>query len=172
MPSEVHTAEAPWLILYTKPRFEKKVAQKLEEMKMDYFLPLHKTLKQWSDRRKWVEEPLFKSYLFVKHHPAQYYDILNIPGSVKFIHFNGELASIRASKIDEIKLLLSHFSDVDVVQMQHVEPADEVRVIAGPLQGLKGKALEYKGKQVLAVEVEHIGQSLIVQLPVRYLEKV
>lgn len=172
MPSEVNTNDATWLILYTKPRFEKKVALRLQEMGVAYFLPLHKTLKQWSDRRKWVEEPLFKSYLFVKHTPARYYDVLNIPGSVKFIHFNGELATIRASKIDEIKLLLSNFSDVDVVQMQHVEPADEVRVIAGPLQGLKGKALAYKGKQVLAVEVEHIGQSLIVQLPLKYLEKI
>ena len=172
MPSEVNPAEAAWLILYTKPRFEKKVALRLEELGVEYFLPLHKTLKQWSDRRKWVEEPLFKSYLFVKHAPAQYFDVLNIPGSVKFIHFSGELATIRASKIDEIKLLLSHFTDVDVVHMQQVEPADEVRVIAGPLQGLKGKAIAYKGKQVLAVEVEHIGQSLIVQLPVRYLEKV
>ena len=172
MPSEVNTAEANWLILYTKPRFEKKVALRLQEIGVAFYLPLHKTLKQWSDRRKWVEEPLFKSYVFVKHEPTRYFDVLNIPGAVKFIHFSGELATIRSSKIHEIKLLLSNFSDVDVVSMEHVEPSDNVRVIAGPLQGLKGKALAYKGKQVLAVEVEHIGQSLVIQLPVKYLEKI
>jgi transcription antitermination factor NusG len=172
VPSEVNTAEANWLILYTKPRFEKKVALRLQEIGVAFYLPLHKTLKQWSDRRKWVEEPLFKSYVFVKHEPTRYFDVLNIPGAVKFIHFSGELATIRSSKIHEIKLLLSNFSDVDVVSMEHVEPSDNVRVIAGPLQGLKGKALAYKGKQVLAVEVEHIGQSLVIQLPVKYLEKI
>ncbi len=172
MVQKLQAAEAHWHILYTKPRFEKKVYSRLTEAGIDCYLPLHKTIKQWSDRRKWVEEPLFKSYLFVHTDMKNYYTILNTQGAVKFIHFGGEVATIRAKKIEEIKLLLSNFSDVEIVDMQDIAPADEVRVVAGPLQGMTGKAMQYKGKQVLAVEIEHIGQSMVVQLPLKYLEKV
>ena len=101
-----------------------------------------------------------------------YFTILNTLGAVKFIHFGGEIATIRAQKIEEIKLLLSNFSDVQILDMQNIALSDEVRVVAGPLQGMTGKAMQYKGKQVLAVEIEHIGQSMVVQLPLKYLEKV
>ena len=57
--------ERKWYAIYTKPRWEKKLAEKLEEKRIDHYLPMVKTLKLWSDRKKWVNEPLFKSYIFV-----------------------------------------------------------------------------------------------------------
>ncbi|MBC8342565.1 MAG: UpxY family transcription antiterminator, partial [Bacteroidetes bacterium] len=66
-----------WYAAYTKSRNEKKVSERLSEQAVEHYLPLHKILKQWSDRKKWVEEPVFKSYIFIKIGLDDYYDVLN-----------------------------------------------------------------------------------------------
>ncbi|MBM3931167.1 MAG: antitermination protein NusG, partial [Sphingomonadales bacterium] len=79
-------SKAPqWHVVYTLPRHEKKAARELELQGLEHWLPLHKVRKQWSDRRKWVEEPLFRSYLFVLVTPKTYFDILNTYGIVRYL---------------------------------------------------------------------------------------
>ncbi len=100
-----------WYALYTKSRNEKKVHQLLEEAGIESYLPLIKTLKQWSDRKKWVEEPLFKSYIFVQVQANQYYHVLNIPGIVRYITFEGKAVIVPEKQILAIKQFLNNEED-------------------------------------------------------------
>ncbi|HDO06779.1 MAG TPA: hypothetical protein ENG85_03760, partial [Bacteroidetes bacterium] len=73
-------AEKVWYALYVRSRTEKKVAVELEGADIDFYLPLEKRLRQWSDRKKWVEEPLFRSYIFVHITQKEYYKVLQTRG--------------------------------------------------------------------------------------------
>jgi transcription antitermination factor NusG len=89
------------------PAQKKKLPLELQKKGYEVFLPLQKTLKTWSDRKKWVEEPLFKSYLFIETElEANYYTILNTPGIVKFISFQSHPAIVDPREINLVKLLV------------------------------------------------------------------
>ncbi|MDP1725445.1 MAG: UpxY family transcription antiterminator [Bacteroidota bacterium] len=163
-----------WYLLYTNPRAEKKVEVELKHKGYEVFLPLHKTLRQWSDRKKLVEVPLFNSYLFVyteleKH----YYQILNVPGIVKFVNFEKKPAIVDPREIELIKLMLGNIKDLENISAgEPFEPGQEVEIIAGPLIGTKGKMIEHKGKNKILIELNSIQQSLAVTLPVEFLRRV
>lgn len=161
-----------WYALYTKPRAEKKVFTELTIRNFEVYLPLQKTLKQWSDRKKKVEIPLFSSYIFIKTDPEKnYYTILEIPGIVKFVKIGKELIPIREEQIEQIKLLLSNFDDIEVSN-EVIELNENVEIITGPLAGLRGKAVENQGNKTFAIELEQIGCILRVNVPKHFLKKI
>ena len=80
-----------WYAVYTKPRNEKKLAERLNGKGIEAYLPMRRTLKQWSDRKKMVDEPLISSYVFVNVLQEHYFEVLNTPGAVKYIWFCGSL---------------------------------------------------------------------------------
>ena len=92
-----------WFAIYVKSRNEKKVFKQLEDMGIESFLPLITRVKQWSDRKKKVEEPLFRSYIFVKISLKDYYTVLNIPGVVKFVCFEKNPVPVPENQIVAIK---------------------------------------------------------------------
>src|ERR1017187_6919584 len=94
-----------WYAVYTKPRSEKKLAMRLNEKSIEAYVPLRKTLKQWSDRKKMVEEPMISSYVFVNVSKENYFEVLNTPGAVRFIWFSGKPAIIPEKQIRNLKLL-------------------------------------------------------------------
>jgi transcription antitermination factor NusG len=96
-----------WYALYTNPRSEKRAHAELISKGIDSYLPLQRTLKQWSDRKKWVEEPLFRSYLFVYIPQNQYFEVLNTPGVVRYVTFEGKAVPIPPKQIEAIKYFLS-----------------------------------------------------------------
>jgi transcription antitermination factor NusG len=156
--------------LYTNPRAEKKVHAELTAKGVPDYLPTQKTLKKWSDRKKWVEEPLFKSYIFVRiNYEKSSRDILNVKGVIKFVRFGSELATLRDSQIDDIKLVLSNFEGIEIEHIS-ISPGQEVSIKAGPLRGMTGKVAERKGNKYFSIEIEQIGAQLLVSLPAHYLE--
>lgn len=158
-----------WYALYTNPRAEKKVATELAKKGFEYYLPLHKTLKQYSDRKKWVEEPLFKSYLFIHLElEPHYYQILNTQGIVKFIKIGKEIATLRDSQIQDIKLALEQTQDI-ALSSEKIETGTPVEVIAGPLKGRIGMVIERKGNKYFSIEIEQLGTSMLLTLPAHYL---
>lgn len=169
----MHTAfREKWYALYTNPRAEKKVGFELIKRGFESYLPLQTTLKQWSDRKKKVEIPLFNSYIFVRtDFEKNYHSILEIPGIVKFVKFGAEINSIRDEQIEQIKLLLSNFDDIEV-NNEIIGVKESVEIIAGPLKGYKGITIESQGNKNFAIEIEQIGCILKVNLPKRYLKKV
>jgi transcription antitermination factor NusG len=163
-----------WYLLYTNPRAEKKVAVELQHKGYDVFLPLQRTLKVWSDRKKWVEEPLFKSYLFIQTQlEANFYNIQNTPGVVKFISFQSTPAIVDPREINLVKMLLGE--NIDISQEESSEPwqaGEEVSIISGPLLGTQGKLISTRTGNKMLIEILSIKQSILVSIPQHFLSKI
>src|SRR5664279_5154824 len=95
-----------WFALYTRSRAEKKVYNELVHRNIDAFLPMHKVMRQWSDRKKIVEAPLFNSYLFVNITEKEHLPTLQVEGVVRFISFEGKAVAIPPQQIEAIKAYL------------------------------------------------------------------
>ncbi|MES2779027.1 MAG: UpxY family transcription antiterminator [Bacteroidota bacterium] len=163
------TEQKKWYAIYTNPRAEKKVTQLLSNKGFDAYLPLQTTLKQWSDRKKKVEEPLFKSYVFVHiFFEKEHIDVLNTSGVVKFIKIGKELSAIRPEIIKAIQLSLQHFDDLET-SSENFQLHQKVEVIAGPLQGYKGVIAEQHGNRYFAIQIEQLGTHLLLKVPSQHL---
>src|SRR5690348_15368650 len=93
LPAVVHAPEirtdANWYALYTCARHEKSVARQLDERSINCFLPLYRSWHRWADRRKQVELALFPGYVFVRIDPRERLRVLQLPGVVRLVSFNG-----------------------------------------------------------------------------------
>ena len=158
-----------WYPVYTHARAEKKAYEALVRKGLECYLPLSRTLKQWSDRKKWVEEPLIRSYLFVRIGAKQQAEVLMTPGVCRFLYFSGKIATMPERQIEQLKLLLASSAELEVTD-HTFEPGDQVLVKAGALQGLRGELVSHRSAQRFLVRLDHIGQSLLVQVPAAYLE--
>ena len=160
--------EKKWYALYVKSRSEKKVAIELEAEGIEFYLPLEKKLKQWSDRKKWVEEPLFRSYIFVHVHQKDYYRALYVQGAVKYISFEGKAVVVPPQQIEAIKYYLAEVDPV-VHQQQDWKEGNEVEVMAGKLTGLHGILVQAKGKNYVKVQIDVVGSSITLKIPKKHL---
>jgi transcription antitermination factor NusG len=157
-----------WLALYTRPKAEKKLQHYLLQRGISHYLPLNRVKKKWSDRYKWVEEPLFKGYIFVEITDNERFDVLNIPGAVRFVSFNGSPAPIRASDIDFLKKLLE--TDYEISTMATpLATGSKVLIDRGPLTGYYGTLIQYEGNKKVKVDVEHLEYSLVISIPLNFL---
>ena len=157
-----------WFAVYVKSRTEKKVHSKLIEKKINSFLPLQKILKQWSDRKKWIEEPLIKSYLFVKITEEQRLSVLNTGGAVRFLTYLGKPAAIPQNQIDVLLLSQDDSVEREIIN-EKIEIGSKVEIIGGPFKGHKGLLIEYNNKQMFSIEISHIGYSILLKIPDKYL---
>ena len=147
-----------WYAVYTRPRWEKKIAQRLEEKGVDAYCPLNRVTRQWSDRKKTVQEPLFKGYLFLHLPEAEKWEIRNVDGILNFVHWNGKPAVIRDEEIETIKKFLNEFSDVQVEEYK-LEPDTRVRIKTGVLMDYEGTIIEVTGSRA-RVKIESMGLQL------------
>lgn len=152
-----------WYAIYVRSKAEKKVAFELSRAGIDHYLPLKKVLKQWSDRKKWIEEPLFKSYIFVHLDQSDYYKALQIHGAVKYITFEGKAVAIPPIQIDAIRYYLNEKTP-DEIEQHKWEKGQKVEVISGSMAGLIGNLVQLKGKHWLIIEIEAIGHSINIQI--------
>jgi len=156
--------EKKWYALYTKSRTEKKVYQLLREKGVEAYLPLLKTLKQWSDRKKWVEEPLFRSYIFIRISERERLDAIRTDGVVRMITFQGRPVSIPDKQIEAVRAYINEGEDRVEKEVQF-ERGNRVEVTHGTLQGLQGIMVETKGKKRVMVEIEGIGEKIMLNIP-------
>ena len=161
--------EKKWYAIYTKPRWEKKVAEMLLEKEIDHYLPLQKVLKQWSDRKKWIREPLFKSYIFVYITQKEYLPSLRTPGVVRFVSFEKRAVTIPPVQIEAIKTFIATGEDI-INETINVKIGDRVRVTHGTLKGLEGTLVEISRKKRIRIIIEGIQQSLHLKIPVSYIK--
>lgn len=163
-------AELPWYALYTKPRHEKKLADLLNSKGIEAYSPVRKVLKQWSDRKKWVEEPLIRSYCFVRANPDWYYEALNTFGAVRYIWFSGQPAPIPDRQIKTLKALMGSDLEVDTVTSL-LKPGSIVKVIAGPLFGTVGELVSIAGRKKVIIRIDHLDAAISVTISPVMLEK-
>lgn len=144
-----------WYAVYTRPRWEKKVHKLLEEKGIDIYCPLNKVHRKWSDRIKVVDEPLFKSYVFVKVSEDEKTQVRMTDGVVNFIYWLGKPAIIKEKEIETIKKFLNDHHDVEVRPID-VEEGNKVMVKSGILMGKEGTVKKVMHKKVEIV-IESIG---------------
>lgn len=152
-----------WNVLYTKSKSEKKVFERLSDLGIDTYCPCQRTLKKWSDRKKWVDEPVFKSYIFVKSpdSESQKLQILNTPGVVRFLYWLGQPAQVRQVEIDEIRSFLGEHQSVESVSF---DVGLKLNVKQGVLKGSEGVVV-YQTKNEVVLRVDKLGMSLVARLP-------
>lgn len=140
-----YTPKLKWYVLYTSPKAEKQVEQRIATEVEEVYLPLHLSPRKWSDRVKLVEIPLFPSYIFVKTYHAKLYDLVRLPGVSRILYFEGEPAVLRQTEIDAIR----SFLEIARGKACSFDVDDEVKVAIGPLAGTYGKIKTVKSKYVV-----------------------
>ena len=165
MPKENTPPATHWFAVYTRSRMEKKAAAEMDKMDIKCFLPLRKVLRQWSDRKKWVDVPLFNSYVFVNVSNKEYHAVLQIMGVVRFITFEGKAVAIPLQQIEAIKTYIDQGSPDYIAPETPLEVGANVQIIRGAMTGLTGVLLTIQGKHRMKVEIDCVGQSLIIDVP-------
>jgi transcriptional antiterminator RfaH len=164
-------SEEKWYALYTRPRAEKLVFQRLVEEGIQTFLPLQKTYKMWSDRKKLIEKPLLTSYIFVKTNKKSFPRVYKTTGVVKFISFEGQPVSIPQNQIDNLRLLINSDAEIEVTSEKFAR-GDNVVVINGSLIGLTGELIKIGSKNRVVVRIDRLDKNLILKIPKVFLKKV
>ena len=165
------TGEKRWYALYTKPRFEKRAEKELLAKHIEVYLPLEKRLKQWSDRKKWVYEPLIRSYIFVHVDNIELEKAYRTPGVLTVVKFEGEPAPIQDKQIQALKDILNS-KEVYEVTSENFEIGENVEITEGELKGLKGEMIKHLNKFKVLIRIEVIQQNLLVNINPSYLKKV
>ena len=163
--------EDKWYALYTHPRAEKQVYQRLIEKSVVTFLPLQKTYRMWSDRKKLVEKPLLSSYIFVKTRSKHFPEVYKTQGVVKFVTFEGRPASIPQKQIDNLRLLINSDEEIEVSSEKFVQ-GDNVEVVSGSLVGLTGELIRIGSKNRVIVRIDRLDQNLILKIPKTFLKRI
>ena len=158
-----------WYVMYTAPRSEKKVEQRLKEKGMEVYLPIVEEIRQWSDRKKKVQIPLFNGYLFVLTSKDKLWESLQVPGAVKFVNFAGEHATVRNTEIESIKRIISTGVSVEV-ETSAIENGQQVKILGGPLMGFQGECIQKGNKDYFIIRIPSINQSMMVSVPQKFLE--
>ena len=155
----------PWYALYVHSRAEKRVYAKLLAMDYEAYLPLITQMKQWSDRMKKVEEPLFKSYLFVRADIKKYFEVLEVPGVVRFVTFEKKAVVVPQNQIIAIKKYCDDYTDEECMP-QEVEfhEGQLVRIVSGAMSGLTGRLAPIDSKKRLIVYIESVGRYLPINI--------
>lgn len=146
MQQEVHA----WYAVYTKARWEKKVADLLTRKQLESYCPLNHVERQWSDRRKLVQEPLFKSYVFVRIPESKRQVVRETEGIINFVYWLGKPAVIQDDEIDLIKRFLREYKSATLEQFP-IRQNDLVEITAGPLMHQRGRIVEVGKNKVKAV---------------------
>jgi len=159
-----------WYAVYTHFNNEKKVASQLTRKGIEAYLPLQKILRQWSDRKKWVEEPLIRSYVFV-HITLFEAEVLRFtPGIASIVSFGGRFVPITQQEMDLLHLICGQQPEV-MDSPQDLFAGDMVEVIAGPLLGIRAELTSWKGKQKVIVRIEALNRYLLVDVPAYCIRK-
>jgi transcription antitermination factor NusG len=159
-----------WYAIYTNPRAEKQVRDRLLEAGVEVFLPLQKTYRMWSDRKKLVERPLLSSYVFVKVVPLEFPKVYQASGVVRFVTFDGQPASIPQNQIDNLRLLINSDTEIEI-SSEKFEKGDNVEVVRGSLVGLTGELVKMGTHSRVVIRIDRLDQNLIVNIPMTFLRR-
>lgn len=164
--------EKNWYAIFTKPRSEKKVYQRMIDNEIDAFLPLVKTVRQWSDRKKTLEVPLIPSYIFVNLPEKELYKTLPIQGTVSVLKHLGKPAKIREVEIDNLRILSNNSESHNISQGMSVSKGDDVEVTNGPFMGLIATCINEGKNHRVVVNIDSLGSSFNVNIPLSFLRKI
>lgn len=151
-----------WYVVYTRPKWEKKVSQILSGKELINYCPLNKVQKQWSDRKKIIMEPLFTSYVFVYASVSDHDIIRQSDGIINFVYWLGNPAIIRDEEIETIRKFMNEYKQVKLEKL-FVNINDHIRITSGPLMDIHGKVIEIKTRTV-KVYLPTLGYQMIAEI--------
>jgi len=157
-----------WYVLHTRPRNEKKVSERLTQQGFTAYLPMQKMLRQWSDRKKMVSEPLYKSYVFLYCSEIERQEAIKTPGIVRCLYYLGAPAKVRDEEIKAIQQFLGKIEDYPEATLNHFSAGDLVAVKSGALKGVKGTYISRNGND-LFLWIESLGSIVQAKIPARYI---
>jgi transcription antitermination factor NusG len=171
--SEVTNVEpqaARWYAIYTSSRHEKVVAKQLEDRGIESFLPLYRSWHRWKDRRKLVDLALFPSYVFVRIEAQKRLRVLQVPGVVNLVSFNGEPAALPEQEINALRNGLENH--VYAEPHPYLRVGRKVRVVRGPMAGAEGILSRKKDKHRVVISIDLLMRSIAVEVEGADLEAV
>ena len=151
-----------WIAIYTKSRHEPIVINELSKKDIESFCPMFKERRQWSDRKKWVHFPLFRSYVFARIHLKENIFVLQTIGVNKIVKFQNKISIIPDQVINDIKNIVD--GGYKIQQVDYFIKGDEVSVVSGPLKGINGIIQDLKGDSRLIMKVEAIRQAFSIEI--------
>ena len=151
-----------WYAIYTKPRWEKKVHATLSGRGMESYCPLNKVHKKWSDRVKLVEEPLFKSYVFVHVPEEDQTRVRMVDGVLNYVYWQGKPAVVKEKEIEDIRRFLNEYKDVQLKPLEF-QPHGKVMIRSGVMMD-KEATIQRVLHQTVEVVIESLGYKLVAQI--------
>ncbi len=157
-----------WYVFYTYPKSEKALKQELEKVRYEVFLPLQKVTRQWKDRKKIMEWPLFPNYIFVKTAKEQVYHILNYPKIIRYVSFEGRPATLSEEEI----ILISEAIKIDQnICLTSWQKGDRIQIKEGILKDYEGILSEIKGKRNFGFYLKEVKQMIWIDITKIKIEK-
>lgn len=168
---KVISKKADWYALVTRPRAEKKVAERISSQ-WHTFLPLQTQWKLWSDRKKKVQLPLIPSFIFVKTTEKELFTIVKDVGIVRVLCFLGKPAIVREEEIEILKLLIANEANVQIIAPIQLEEGEEVEIIYGAFAGLRATYMGNQGKYKVIINLETISTYFQVEVAANSIKKI
>jgi len=157
-----NSLERHWYAAYTCANHEKKVREQLEQRSVESYLPVYETVRRWKDRRMRLQIPLFPGYVFVRLTLMDRLRVLQIPGIVHLVSFNGHPAALADEEIDALKKGVACGAPIE--PHAYVSVGHQVTVIRGPLVGQRGYLVRRKGSLRFVLSIEVLRKSVAVEL--------
>ncbi len=164
-----------WFAVFTNPRAEKRVAERLEQEGYEVYLPLFTTVRQWSDRKKKVKVPLINSYVFVRTTKKALRGTLNTPGVLRILTYLRNPAIIRDHEIKNMKILLKQVVDGDgfqTIKSEDLAKGEAVEILQGPFKGLSAEYVQHQGRYDVALRIEALGSVILIHVDQEHIKKI
>ncbi|MGB8191595.1 MAG: UpxY family transcription antiterminator [Chitinophagaceae bacterium] len=161
--------KAGWYLIYTRPRHEKKVHTRLAELGIHSFLPMKKELSVWHDRKRYIDKPLFPSYVFINvNDMKEYYNGLDADGTLYYVKTGKVPSRINDSIVNSIRLATEKIKDIEV-SSDYFQPGRKLIISQGALTGLTCELVQYDSKEKLLVRVDLLKRNVLLSLPEEFL---
>jgi len=169
-----------WYVLYTKSRSEQKTAQLLSRQGIEVYCPVQSSVRQWSDRKKTIEEPVFKSYVFVRlaDYNKEHVQVLMTPGAVRFLWWMQKPGIVKDYEIEAIRAFLATHKDISLKIEEPEKEAEEewapgaqIRITRGVLKGQEATLVRVLNNKA-RLKLPSLGWELVAEIPVAQIEKI
>ena len=168
--------EARWYACYTRARHEKAVERNLAQRGFGTYLPVVERERQWKDRKKMVEFPLFPSYVFARFRLGEVHEVLTTPGLATIVRVDGRPVPISWEELENVRRFVAALTETggtaELRPLPLVEEGHRVRVLEGPFRGVEGRVVERRGQRRVLVGLSAIRQGLEVDVAVDTIERI
>jgi len=161
--------EKNWLVIYTRPNWEKKVHQLLLTIGIESYCPIRLEEHTWADRKKMVSVPVFNSYVFVKINRHEESIVRQTLGVINFVYYLGRPAVVRDSEIEDIQRFLNDYPDLEIISIKELSLGERVKIRNGPFMNQEGDVIQIRGKNVL-LKLENLESVLVTKVSAKNIE--